>query len=470
MWRMGDLGKSAYNFIDFLKQTDQKLWQILPLTIPDSFGSPYASNSAFAGNTMLINPQELLKEKLVSREDIKKLENKIKNKIKRKEQLLNIAYDNFLNKNIFKKEFELFIEEESFWINYTANFLLLKKIFKNKNWIDFPEDFKNNENISTQWKNENKYELDRIKFEQFLFFHQWGKIRKYAHVNNIEIIGDIPIFVSYDSADVWANRSIFKLDTTGKPKVVAGVPPDYFSKTGQLWGNPHYNWEILKENNYSWWINRVKHALKTVDYFRIDHFRGFEAAWEVPIEEKTAIKGEWVKGPGADFFNFLKSRLGDLPIIAEDLGVITDEVRELRDNFNFPGMKILQFAFDSENNGFLPQNYDTENCVVYTGTHDNNTTLGWYNNEATENEKNNVNKFTDFDGENISWALIRLAMRSKANWAIIQMQDILALDESSRMNFPGTVENNWQWRMKNLEISEKIKNDLKILTAETNRN
>ena len=469
MWGIGDLGKSAYDFVDFLKETDQKLWQILPLVIPDSFGSPYASNSAFAGNTMLISPQELLKEKLVSQNDISKLESKIKNQFKRKKQLLNIAYNNFLNRNVLKKEFEIFIKEESFWIEYTANFLLLKKGFKNKSWIDFPKEFKNNNEISTVWKKENGSELEEIKFEQFLFFHQWKKIKEYAHANNIEIIGDIPIFVSYDSADVWANRSIFKLDPKGKPKVVAGVPPDYFSKTGQLWGNPHYNWEILKEKDYFWWVNRIKHTLKMVDYIRADHFRGFEAAWEVPIEEKTAINGKWVKGPGAFFFNFLKTKIDNLPIIAEDLGVITDEVIKLRDEFNFPGMKILQFAFDSENNKFLPQNYDTENCVVYTGTHDNNTTLGWYNNEATENDKKNVYKFTDFNGENISWSLIRLAMRSKAIWSIIPMQDILNLDESARMNFPGKTENNWQWKMKDLNISNEIKNNLKMLTNETRR-
>jgi len=469
MWGSGDFGKSAYDFIDFLKETDQKLWQILPLVIPDTFGSPYASISAFAGNTSLISPEELLKDKLISKKDLIKIETEIKDKFERKEQVLNIAYEKFIKTNIFKKEYNKFVKNESFWIDYTANFLLLKEIYKTKAWNEFPKKFKNNEKISTQWKNKNREKLEKIKFKQFLFFYQWNKVKKYANKKNIEIIGDIPIFVSYDSADVWANNSIFKLDSEGKPKVVAGVPPDYFSETGQLWGNPHYNWDELYKCDYLWWISRIKHTLKMVDYIRMDHFRGFEASWEVPLGEETAINGKWVKGPGKVFFNFLKKKFGDLPIIAEDLGVITDEVRDLRDEFNFPGMKILQFAFDSENNLFLPQNYDTENCVVYTGTHDNNTTRGWYNNDASENDKNNVNKITDYDGKNISWALIRLAMNSKANWSIIPMQDILNLDESARMNFPGTAEGNWKWQMENLNIPKEIKNNLKILTEKTER-
>jgi len=306
--------------------------------------------------------------------------------------------------------------------------------------------------------------INAHKFFQYLFFKQWNAVKKYANSLGIRIIGDIPIFVAYDSADVWAHQDLFYLDKKAHPTMVAGVPPDYFSKTGQLWGNPLYRWNIMAKNGYNWWMERFRINALMVDMIRLDHFRGFEAYWEIPAEEKTAINGKWVKGPGAKFFSALKENLGDIPIIAEDLGVITPEVEALREAFGIPGMKILQFAFGGgSDNPYLPHNY-SPNCVVYTGTHDNDSTVGWYSSSSTEQEQDHVRRYAQTSGSEIHWDMIRLALSSVARMAIFPLQDVLGLDGKGRMNFPGKPSGNWRWRFTKDQITPEMKSRLKDLT------
>lgn len=442
----GDLGRDAYHFVDFLHSTGVTVWQTLPLGVTHADGSPYQCLSAHAGNPNLINIDDLvnrgwlrLSEKCVDCQGSSKFSNCC---------LIAKAFEGFqANASATdKNKFAQFCEDKTFWLDDFALFQAIRTEFNQKCWNEWPEYFKERDvrAIKDARKRLHK-EIECIKFEQFVFFQQWMALKTYANNKGVLLFGDIPIFVSYDSADVWANREVFKLDDAGDMLVVAGVPPDYFSETGQRWGNPHYNWTYLKKTGFNWWIERMQTQLEQFDILRIDHFRGLEAAWEIPASEPTAQRGEWAKAPGKALLNAIKAALGSVPLVAEDLGIITPEVEELRDMFHLPGMKILQFAFGSgPDNPYLPDNYD-KNCVVYTGTHDNDTTLGW-SNQLGDNEKWRIYEYLGNPSASLHCALIQTALASVANLAIIPMQDILELDSEHRMNTPGTTEGNWRWR------------------------
>jgi 4-alpha-glucanotransferase len=448
---IGSLGAEARRFIDFLVLAGQSLWQVLPLG-PTGYGnSPYSCYSAFAGNPLLIDLDSLIEEG-----DIENRELQTAFPVERvdfprveayKYDLLHRAAENFFAGGDVSREeeFQRFCDTTP-WLHDYALFMVLKAVHHGKSWRHWPEGIARRTSTALE-----EYSCSLVKavgmqkYMQWQFFRQWEKVKHYANANDIEIIGDIPIFVAYDSADVWANPHLFHLDEHGRPLVVAGVPPDYFSETGQLWGTPLYNWEVTAFHGFSWWVERMKGALFLYDRVRIDHFRGFEAYWEVSATEKTAVNGRWVKGPGEALFNALIDSLGPLPVIAEDLGVITPDVEALRDRFGFPGMKILQFAFDSgPDNSYLPHNYE-KHAVVYTGTHDNDTTTGWFAGLAPE-ERKKVLDYLNTDGEDIAWDMIRAALTSVAGTAIFPLQDILSLGSSARMNLPGKASGNWSWR------------------------
>ena len=386
---IGDFGIDAYNFVDFLAKSGQHLWQTLPLG-PTGFGdSPYQSFSAFAGQPLLISPDKLLELNLLNSSDLEDIPEFDENfvdydkVIDFKTKLFKKAYENFWEHEHeeLRLEFETFCKKNEHWLHDYSLYRSIKEYFQNLPWIEWSEEFRFLSAKNRQiWEENHHYELGRYNFFQFIFYKQWLELKKYANYKGVYIISDIPIFAAMDSSDTWINKHLFELNEKGFPINVSGVPPDYFTKTGQLWGNPIYNWKKMKKNNYSWWIKRIKHQLETADYLRVDHFRGFESFWSVPYKETTALNGEWVKGPGSDFFKALEHALGkDLPIICEDLGVITSEVEKLRDDFNLPGIKVLQFGFDDprSDNNLLPHHY-IKNSICYTGTHDNDTTLGWF--------------------------------------------------------------------------------------------
>ena len=451
---IGDFGKSAYEFINFLVKAKQKLWQILPLN-PVGYGySPYQSPSAFAGNPMLISLGKLVAEGLLTPQEVKVPFHHIREKAdfaaieNFKKRCLYLAYKKFCLRNV-PNDFKEFCQKQSKWLDDYALFMALKKQFNNIAWNMWSSSLiKREHDALEKYRKLLDEEISYHKFVQYQFFKQWKALKLYANVRGIKIIGDMPIFIAHDSADVWANQDLFSLDKNKKPEKIAGVPPDYFSKTGQLWGNPHYNWDKMKENDYSWWRERFSALYEMVDIIRVDHFRGFASYWEIPGDAKTAIEGKWVKGPGNDFFITLEKYLGKLQIIAEDLGVITDEVNDLKDEFSLPGMKVLHFELyldENEKIGFTCE----QNCVVYTGTHDNNTTVGWLQEDLNDRtleaigELLNVN---DIDTKEACFELIKFAYASNASVVIIPMQDWLALDSTARMNLPGTVGGNWQWR------------------------
>ncbi len=458
---IGDLGKTAYEFVDFLDRSGQKLWQVLPLGPTGYEHSPYIMNfSTFAGNPLLISLEELVSEGLLSQEELTPLadgENNDRSRVNfdavipHKTKFLRLAFERFQRSLNKQSEFEQFCEEKSAWLQDYALFMALLQAHGGKGWHTWEEAIARRQKSALQMAAEQlKDEVLYHKFLQFQFFRQWSKLRAYANDKNIKIIGDISIYVCHNSADVWATPEIFQLDPQSlEPAYVAGVPPDYFSATGQLWGNPVYDWEKLQQTNFAWWIERFRATLQYVDIVRIDHFRGFEAYWRVPATEETAINGEWVKAPGVEFFETLGQTLGSLPVMAEDLGVITPEVEQLRDRFNFPGMRILQFAFSGDSdNPYLPHHY-IQNCVVYPGTHDNDTTIGWWQ-QATAGEKQMVAKYLGYSSpeeiKEINWEFIRMALASVASLAIIPLQDVLGLDSSARMNDPRVNAGNWRWR------------------------
>lgn len=459
---IGDLGESAYKFVDFLVSSGQKLWQILPLGPTGYEHSPYTMNfSAFAGNPLMISLEQLLAEGLVTQEELTSIElveydpQKVdfNTVIPQKTKILRQAYQRF-EQSLAKTanpEFENFCKEQASWLDDYVLFMALLEANDYKAWNFWDNAVARRKQDALNVQREKlKDAISYHKFLQFKFFQQWKKIRAYANNNNIKIVGDISIYVCHNSADVWANPEIFQLDSqTLESAYIAGVPPDYFSATGQLWGNPVYDWDKLEETNFAWWIERFRATLEYVDIVRIDHFRGFEAYWRVPAGEETAINGEWVKGPDKKFFETLASTLGTLPVMAEDLGIITPEVEELRDTFDFPGMRILQFAFGGEaDNPYLTHNY-IQNCVVYPGTHDNDTTIGWWN-QATSEEKHHVAKYLGYSHpseiKEINWEFIRIALSSVADLAILSVQDFLDLDSSGRMNDPSVNAGNWRWR------------------------
>ena len=471
---IGTLGKEAYAFIDFLKKSRQKLWQIFPLG-PTGYGdSPYQSFSSFAGNPYLIDFDLLIEAHLLSEEDLRDVffgDNEeyidygaVYNQ---KYPLLRKAYENFKSSDNheMRENLEHFKRENASWLNDYSLYISLKNHFNGLPWNEWAHDIKNREHGAMEhYKNELADDIEYHNFIQFLFFKQWGDVKRYANENGIKIIGDIPIFVAADSSDAWANPEIFLFDEERKPVKVAGVPPDYFSATGQLWGNPLYNWQKLKETNYSWWVERVRANLSTCDIIRIDHFRGFEAYWAVPYGDDTAINGQWEPGPGIDLFNAIKSQLGELPIIAEDLGLMTQGVIDLREATGFPGMKILGFAFDSgEENDYLPHTY-TKNCVVYTGTHDNDTLIGWFQKAKEEDRQFARDYLNSRSDDEIHWNAIRGAWSSVANMAISPVQDFLGLGSEARINTPGVAAGNWQWRLRHGVLTDELAKRIAKLT------
>ena len=480
---IGDLGADAYRFADFLRETGQHLWQILPLG-PTGYGnSPYQSLSVFAGNPLFISLEKLKEEGLLEEAEIKNIPDFPPSKINYeavssfKSDLFAKAFQRFENNTPSEKsKFEEFYLNNADWLDDYALFMALKQEYNSKAWHEWPLEIrKRKPEAILQFRRELGGEIRFQQFLQYQFFKQWAAIKKYCNDNEIKIIGDLPIFVAMDSAEVWSHPEYFELDANYQPSVVAGVPPDYFSTTGQLWGNPLYRWDELKKNNYRWWVERVCSMLKTVDLIRLDHFRGFEKYFAIPAGEKTAENGEWQPGPSIEFFEILKSELGALPFIAEDLGIITPEVEALRDKLGLPGMRVLQFAFDGDpkTNIHLPHLH-IPNCVVYTGTHDNTTTQGWFHGEDVsettqtaaerKRETERALEYTGSDGRAIHRDFIRLAMMSVADTAIIPLQDILGLGNEARMNTPAVNKSNWTWRFEAGMLTGEIKARLKEIT------
>ena len=463
---IGDLGEAAYEFIDFLKKSGQHLWQTLPLT-PTGFGdSPYQGFSAFAGQPLLISPAHLVKLGLLHDWELSNCpvgDGKSVDYgtvIPWKNEILRLAFSRFAEHATpeCKEEYRIFLNKNAFWLDDYALYMACKDMHEGREWLAWEEQYRTpTPQVKEQLRATLTENIDYYFFVQFMFYKEWSALKEYANENGIKIIGDIPLFVSLDSADVWANQELFQLDSEGYPTVVAGVPPDYFSETGQLWGNPLYDWKRQKKDGYQWWIARIRHQLHLTDYLRIDHFRGLESYWAIPYGDETAINGKWVPGPGADLFLSIEKALGKgLPIIAEDLGIITPEVEALRDQFGFPGMKVLQFAFESEEEStFLPHQLTTPNCVCYTGTHDNNTTQGWYA-SASEYARDKVRCYMNTDGCNIHWDFLRTCLGTIATYAIIPLQDVLGIGEEGRMNTPGVGMNNWAWRYEKYMLSEGL--------------
>jgi malto-oligosyltrehalose synthase/4-alpha-glucanotransferase len=468
----GDLGDEAYEFAELLRECRQSYWQILPFNPVDKgYGySPYSSDSAFAGNLMFLSPDKLIDSGLVKDKSFQKsgfresVESDFKKAIELRALLLEDAYVNFnqLNRPYLRKKFRDFCEKESWWLDDYSLFVNLKKEFNGIPWYKWPEKIKDrNESRLKVISRKYNREIEKVKFGQFLFYEQWQKLKQFVNNNNIKIVGDISFYVNYDSTDVWSNPHYFKLDKNKGPVLVAGVPPDYFSRTGQLWNMPVYNWKAIKEDGYGWWMRRIKRNLDLCDFVRLDHFRGFSEYWEVPYGEKTAENGKWTEGPGADFLGKVKTEFPEMPFFAEDLGSIDKKVHKLRDEFSLPGMVILQFAFGDNTpmSGYIPHNH-TINCVVYTGTHDNNTTKGWFVNELGEKNKKEAEEYAGhrISIETCNIDFIRMAYNSVARIAIIPVQDLLGLDESARFNLPSTSGNNWKWKLR--------KEDLKNVPAE----
>jgi len=479
---IGDLGKEAYRFVDFLAEGKQSLWQILPLGPTGVGDSPYASTSSFAGNPLLISLDALVYDSDLTTHDLVNVPEvnpdhcEFPRVIAWKMPLLRQAARTFLThaKGTRKTAYTAFCKEQSYWLDDFALFMTIKAEYDRHTadedvvegcWNHcWPEVLRTRQKQALhQWQKDHADDIAVQKVIQFYFFRQWRELHSYANRKGIKIIGDIPIFVAEDSADVWANQDIFQLDNQGRPTVVAGIPPDFFSDTGQHWGNPLYNWDRLKQTGFAWWIQRIKAMLQQVDVVRIDHFRAFESYWEIPASSPTAVNGRWVHAPGYEFFDTLRRELGELPIVVEDLGFITDEVRRLRDHFHFPGMMVLQFAFSSLDGGldasnpYLPHNH-RHRAIVYTGTHDNDTTLSWFHN-LPEWDKRAIEDYfmrekSHIWDEDIVWMLMQLAWSSVCNWAIIPMQDLLRLTNDARMNTPGTVFGNWNWRYRAEAINE----------------
>ena len=448
---IGTIGADARCFIELLTAMGMSYWQVLPLTPPACGNSPYSAFSAFAGNPLLIDLEQIVYEgdlptesgSVSFPEDCVDFVTVSLSKFK----MLHDAGSRFLAgaDTPRKSEFWHFCDTTP-WLHDYALFMAIKRQFNGKSWDKWPKELAlMTPSMFEKCSVDFGPEIGVQKYIQWQFFRQWKSLRRYATSQGIEIIGDIPIFVAFDSADVWSRRELFHLDSKGRPVDVAGVPPDYFSKTGQLWGNPLYNWNLMGCKGYSWWVERFRFMFELFDIVRIDHFRGFEAAWHVPVSHRTAQNGKWTKGPGADLFDAVFSILGSLPIIAEDLGVITYEVESLRDRYSFPGMKILQFAFDSgPSNPYLPHNH-AKNCVVYTGTHDNDTTAGWINSLA-DDQRSRVEEYLGAAGGELLDGMMRVALMSVADTVIFQFQDLLKLGNEARMNIPGTAFDNWGWR------------------------
>ncbi len=469
---IGTMGSEARRFVDFLVASGQKLWQILPLGHTGYGDSPYQCFSAFAGNPLIIDLEKLMEQELLTPGELPENESFPEDAVDYgkvfhyKYKLLEIAHGRFTvsGDDDLKKQYNTFCTSNKWWLDDYAFFMALKIHHGGKAWMEWDKQIKLREPDAVgRYQEHLAQSIDFYRFLQFVFYHQWLELKSYANSNNIEIIGDLPLYVALDSTEAWANPAIFDFDDTLTPRTVAGVPPDYFSETGQLWGNPIYNWEYLEEQGFQWWIDRIKANFLLYDILRIDHFRGLAAYWSIPYGEKTAVKGQWIEVPGEAMLKAVYHKLGEKSIIAENLGVITPDVEELRETFNMPGMKILQFAFDSaEDNEFIPHTYD-KNSVVYTGTHDNNTTVGWFKHSPPQ-DKQNMHDYFCLDEKDPAWSFIRLAWSTVSNLAIAPMQDVLRLGEEARMNFPGKAPGYWKWRFQQNMLTDTHVRDLRKIT------
>jgi 4-alpha-glucanotransferase len=462
---IGTLNQAAYTWVDFLAATHQRLWQVLPLG-PTGYGdSPYQSFSSFAGNPYLISLEEMAQEGLLEQAVLDKAPTFPAHQVDYgaiynwKVPVLRQAAAAFFDRasQAQQEEFAAFCAAEGHWLRDFALFMALKDAHDGASWNHWGMELRSRQpDALAQAERELAAAIHAHKFSQWLFYRQWQRLKAYANAAQIRIIGDIPIFVAIDSCDAWTNPGEFYLDAAYHPTVVAGVPPDYFSETGQLWGNPLYRWDVMRRNGYAWWVRRFQAALRLYDIVRVDHFRGFAGYWEVPAGEETAVNGRWVKGPGAHFFDTILQQMGSLPIVAEDLGEIKPDVIQLRDRYKFPGMKILQFAFSTDaSDKFLPHNY-RPNFMVYSGTHDNDTTRGWYAHSATEAERDFFRRYCRSDGHDAAWTLITAAFSSVAAFAVVPLQDLLNLGTEARMNLPGRAVGNWAWRFRPEQLSEQL--------------
>ena len=474
---IGDLGPAAYDFVDWLAAAKQTLWQVLPLQPVGCGNSPYSCTSAFAGNVLLISLERLADRGLLDPKQIGALPygecpvdfDSVRS---HKLPLLRLAATNFLRSasGDLRARYDDFCRDNDWWLEDYALFSVLRERFAEQTWNTWPTEVAHRDPATLEkLRSELHQQLDEERFLQFAFFEQWTALRRYCAEYGIRVIGDVSIFVSYDSADVWTNPEIFRLKKDLTPAVVAGVPPDAFSETGQRWGNPLYDWDALRARGYDWWIGRMRWAIETCDIVRIDHFRGFEAYWEIPADEPTAVHGKWVQGPNASLFQALKASLGKLPFIAEDLGYITREVNDLRKSLDIPGMKILQFGFGNKGaHVYLPHRYGTD-CVVYTGTHDNDTVVGWWNTSATDEEKLLAVSYLGIAEDGVHWAFIRAALASVANLALVPAQDVLGLDSNARMNVPSETVGSWAWRLRAGALTKELAEKMAQLVEITDR-
>ena len=470
---IGSFGQSAYDFVDFLVRTKQRYWQILPLGTTSYGDSPYQSFSAFAGNTYFIDFDILIEEGLLNEADVKGADfgddprkvdyAKI---FDARRPIMEKAVARFLKADDLS-DYESFVEQNAAWLEVFAEYMAIKEHFDNLAWTEWPDEAIRRRDAASlaSYREKLADKLTYHRVTQYLFFKQWLRLKAYANEHHIEIVGDMPIYVAADSADVWAQPHFFKTDAVGKPTCVAGCPPDEFSETGQLWGNPIYDWEAMDKDGYAWWIERLRESFKIYDIVRIDHFRGFESYWEVPAGSETSASGKWVKGPDYKLFAAVKEALGDLNIIAEDLGFMTDEVIELRERTGFPGMKILQFAFNPDDESIDSPHLAPNNSVMYTGTHDNNTVLGWYKDEIDDATREYMAQYTNRkEYETVPHAMLRTIFSSVSFMAIATMQDLLELDSAARMNYPSTIGGNWTWRMTAEELNPIVEGELYSLT------
>lgn len=480
---IGDLGPSAYRFAEFLTRTEQRVWQVLPVGPVGLGNSPYSSPSTFAGNPLFISPELLVQEGLLTEDDLRDKpgfpEDHVdyERVIPYKRALLEKAFDRFrdaASANLVS-DFEVFSEQHIDWLDDYALFMAIKEARNGESWTEWPlEIIKREPEALLRIRGKLEHRINVHKFWQFLFDRQWQALKSFCNQRAITIFGDLPIYVAHDSADVWGNQQLFFLNERGNPIVVAGVPPDYFSETGQRWGNPIYRWDKMREQGFAWWTQRLSRMFEMVDLLRLDHFRAFEAYWEIPAEEETAVNGEWIEGPGAPFFETIRERLGKLPIVAEDLGIITPGVRQLMKQFDFPGMAVLQFAFDSDvDSDYLPHNYQP-NVIAYTGTHDNDTTVGWWHQRTNNHESEQMARANDFirhyvhldryGEKDIHWAFMRVVAASVADNVIFPLQDVLGLGSDARMNTPGSPYENWTWRLRHEMLDEDVESQLRRQT------
>ena len=486
---IGDLGPAAYRFIEFLAAGGQSWWQTLPVTPPDRFGSPYQSESAFAGSPLLISLERLVKARLLKTGEVVPTKPLPAHRVdyaavaRFKSPRLRQAFDRFEHQRsrAERRRFHAFCEQNRGWLDDYALFCALKQAHAGASWTVWAPELRRRQRAALARAGERlRPELRYCQFVQYVFWRQWSELRRGCDAKRIGLIGDLPIFVAHESADVWAHQALFKLDRQGQPTVVAGVPPDYFSRTGQLWGNPVYRWDRLRARNYDWWIDRLRVRFERFDALRLDHFIGFHRTWEVPTRARSALQGRYVAGPGAHFFDVVLRRLGPLQLIAEDLGVVTPEVTALRDRFGFPGIRVLQFAFgdDPEAEAYRPHRYP-QRCVVYTGTHDNDTTVGWFRDigspastrtrDSIKRERAVTLRYLGSRGRQIHWDMIRLALMSVADLAMIPAQDLLGLGSRARMNLPGTTRGSWRWRLPNGGLTGALAHRLRLLTETSGR-